>query len=90
MKYFVKPVKKTIEYRPMPDSKISQFGQSISSQTWDNVFNQTDVNLKVEAFHKILRGEYEQIFTEKVVSFSPHDQKWFTPSLKLLHHKMKH
>ena len=73
----------------MPDSKIIQYGKYISLQNWSEIYQESRVNLKVQAFHNILRDGYDKLFPEKTVSFTPHDKKWFTPSLKLIHRKMK-
>ena len=40
-------VKRQVKTRPLPDSKIPLFGQEIQNQTWEEVFNEEDLDKKV-------------------------------------------
>ena len=79
--------KKTIKTRPLPAHLIPQCGEFFATRTWEEVFNATSANEKVEAFHKILREALESFFPEKLVKLSNFDKKWFTPQLKGLHRR---
>ena len=87
--YYVKPIKKTIVIRPLPESQIRHFGQALVNHSWPEVFEPEDVNQKVQNFHETLRKWLDQYFPEKIVKISSLDKKWFNPQLKLLHRKVQ-
>ena len=84
-KQAIKREKKNVSMRPLPLSSIMECGKSFASQTWEDIFDTTDVNEKVNIFHKILRTKLETFFPCKNVKLSSFDKKWFTPELKILH-----
>ena len=81
--------KKTIITRPLPNSGFISFGQDITQHTWGEVLNTDDVNTKVVNFHETLRSKLDKHFPTKSIKISTLDKKWFSPSLKLLHRKVK-
>ena len=87
--YFIKPNKKTIIIRPLPESKIREFGQTLVNHTWPEVIEVEDINQKVQNFHQTLRKWLDQYFPEKIVKMSSLDKKWFSPQLKLLHRQVQ-
>ena len=81
--------KKTIKFRPLPDSGIQTFGRFITMHDWSEVLNVADIDAKVDAFHKTIRDKYEEIFHEKTIKISQLDKPWMTPQLKSINRSMK-
>ena len=87
--YYVKPQKKIIKFRPMPESKVLEFGRAIANQSWSKLYEPDDLNYKTNYFQSILRNNLDLFIPEKTVTFSSLDKKWFSPQLKYLHRKMQ-
>ena len=78
-------MKKTvIHYRPIPDSRMCDFGKIIATHTWKIVFNEKLIDDKVVVFHSFLRTHLDTFFPEQIIKVSL-DKKWFTPDLKTIH-----
>ena len=50
----VERIKKVIKTRPIPESKIPSFAIEIQQQTWENVINEPELDIKVSNFHNTL------------------------------------
>ena len=81
--------KRTVVTRPLTLSGWQAFGEVLRSQNWEEVFNETDIDKKVEMFHQTLRKHLDLTFPEKTVKLSTLDRKWMTPQLKKLIRKIK-
>ena len=84
-----KRVKKPIVTRPLPESGVEKFSQFICSHTWGEVLGETDIDKKVNNFHKTLRLKLDEFCPEKTVMVSYLDKKWMTPQLKNLNRRIK-
>ena len=71
--------RRTIRTRPIQDSKIPAFGRDIQSQTWLEVMDEPDVNLKAEHFHQIITSIRDKHFKQKTTTMTNLDKKWMTP-----------
>ena len=87
--YKINRVKKTIKTRPLPASKIEDFGRDITSHNWDEVKSVNNIDEKTMNFHQYLVCLLNKHFPEKYVKISSLDKKWFNPKLKLLHRKVQ-
>jgi hypothetical protein len=85
--YAVERTRKTISTRPIPESKIEEFGQEITNHGWDEVYMARNIDEKVDNFHQYIRYLLDKYFPEKTVKVSTLDKKWMSPELKLLHRK---
>ena len=87
---YLKPrCKKTVTTRPLPQSGINDFGKYITLHNWNEVYQVSEIDLKVQNFHTTLRTKLEQFFPEKIVKISTLDKKWMNPSLKALHRQVQ-
>ena len=78
----------TINYRPLPPSRIQQFGQEFVRHPWSEVLECQDANQKAFNFHKTLCWFRDKYFPEKNVKMSSIDKEWMHPELKDLYVKM--
>ena len=83
--YAVDRTRKTVHTRPIPESKIEQFGKELTTHDWSEVFSPENVDEKVNNFHQYIRYLLDKYFPEKTVKVSTLDKKWMSPDLKLLH-----
>ena len=81
--------KKSIVTRPLPESKMIQFEQSLMSYNWDEVFLNKTVDEKVDLFHSFLRSNLDKYFPEKITKMSSFDKEWMSPELKQIHRAMQ-
>ena len=88
-KFYLKSQQKVIKFRPLPDSKILEFGKIIANTSWKEIYASADVDEMVSFFHQTIRTHYEKICPEKTIKISVHDQNWFSPDLKILYRKMQ-
>ena len=85
----MKPVKRSVVTRPLPQSGVDQFGQFMGTHGWAEVLGEQNIDRKVENFHKTLRTQLDICLPEKMVMVSCLDKKWMTPQLKNLNRKVK-
>ena len=78
----------TISHRPLPPSRIQQFGQDIVQHSWSEVLESQDANQKAANFHNTICWLRDKHFPEKLVRMSSLDKDWMHPDLKDLHVKM--
>ena len=81
--------KKTVVTRPLPESQIMKFEQSVMFYDWEEQFLGKTVDQKVELFHKVLRTNLDKYFPEKSTKMSSLDKDWMSPQLKQLHRSMQ-
>ena len=87
--FFIPREKKVVTVRPLPESQVLEFGKLMVNHTWNEVYQVTDVNKKVENFHSTLRMWLVQLFAEKNIKISILDKKWCSPALKKLLRKVQ-
>ena len=57
--------KKVIKTRPLPASKIREFGCEITQKSWDVLFEKHDINHKTEYFHAYITALLNKHFPQK-------------------------
>ena len=75
---------KTIISRPLPDSKIREFGQWITTESWDKVHHAESPTEQVKGFEDIISTKLDQIFPKKVTKIGVGDPPFITSELKTL------
>jgi hypothetical protein len=72
------------------DHQVIVFASISNAQyEWNEVINETEIDVKVKNFHATLRNNLDKFFPEKVVKISSLDKKWMTPDLKALHRQVQ-
>ena len=87
--YRMQRKKKTVVTRPLPESQIMKFEQSVMFYDWEEQFLGKTVDQKVELFHKVLRTNLDKYFPEKSTKMSSLDKDWMSPQLKQIHRSMQ-
>ena len=80
---------KTVEYRPLTDSGMVEYGRWLSEQTWNEIYVEMDCHKKAEIFHKILMDKFLEIFPILSMKVCSEDQAWVSRNLKLMDRKRK-
>ena len=75
---------RTIEFRPLPESGISNYGYWLSQQNWSDFYKTENVNEKAVYLHQTLLNKFHEIFPLKQIKMSNDDKPWFTDKLKKL------
>jgi hypothetical protein len=73
--YKIERKKKVIKTRPIPESNIPLFANEIQKQTWEEITNEPDIDLKVYKFHRLIILILDKYFPEKTISISNLDKK---------------
>ena len=87
--YRVDRKKKTIVTRPIPESNIIKFEESIMLFPWEDQFENKSIDQKVQIFHDCLRRNLDKYFPEKKTKMSSLDKDWMSPQLKQLHRSVQ-
>ena len=76
---------RTIISRPLPDSKVREFGQWITVYSWDEI-NQVDddPSEKVRIFEEIISQKLDTFFPQKITKLGVCDYPFITSELKTL------
>ena len=88
-KFKVERNKIKISTRPLPQSKFPSFGLDIQNQSWIEVYEEENLDRKVENFHNIITTIANKHFPEKVITVTNLDKKWMTPEIKQLLRKVQ-
>ena len=80
-------VYRTVISRPLPDSKIRQFGQWITRVSWDNINSSDDPTKQVEIFENTMTQKLDDIFPKKITKLCNQDKPFMTSELKALKRK---
>ena len=59
-------VYKTIISRPLPDSRVREFGQWITGELWDCIKDTDTPTEQVKLFESVLTGKLENYFPQKI------------------------
>ena len=78
---------RTVVSRPLPDSKIRQFGQWITKVSWDNISSKDDPTKQVEIFENSITQKLDEIFPKKITKLCIQDKPYMTYELKALKRK---
>ena len=87
--YQIKRSKKSIKYRPMPESKIIEFENEMINYDWTKIYGAKTVDEKVNNFHEYLRSTLEKHFPERTTRISNLDKNWMSPRLKSLYRRVQ-
>lgn len=68
--------------REMKDSNSREFGQWITSKTWNDVFELEECGEKYDLFQKTLTNAIDDFFPQKRCKTSRKDKPWVTSNLK--------
>ena len=80
-------VYKTGTSRPLPDSKIRQFGQWITAETWDDISLEDEPTKQVQIFEKMVTQKLDEVFPQKVTKLGIQDKPFMNSELKKLKRK---
>ena len=69
-------------FRPLPDSKITEFEEWLNSMSWDNLGSGTSPSEQVEIFQSTLTSKLNEVFPQKKVKLSSNDKPYMTAELK--------
>ena len=73
--------------RPLPDSRIRQFGKWIVSEPFKNVTLADNPTDKVEEFNSMMTKKLDDICPSRTVKIFNKDKEWMTPKLQRLRRK---
>ena len=80
---------KTVEFRPLPESGLGEYGQWLKEQDWSMIYKSSDINFKAEYLQYKLLHKFQEIFKIKYLKTSDDDQPWFSEKLKSLDRSRK-
>ena len=75
---------RTIISRPLPDSKIREFGQWIVSEQWAGVKGEVDPSIQVKVFENMMTQKLDKYFPKKITKLGVGDQPYMNSELKAL------
>ena len=75
---------KTVNYRPLPDSKIRSFGNWITSENWEGLSQNSSPEIKVEQYNKLVLENLDKFLPTKTLKIKPGDKPFITAELKTL------
>ena len=78
---------KKVVFRPLPESKINEFGKWILTEKWTDIDSFDDPNEKLNSFLNLVHQKLDRFFPKKVVKFNPQDKPFMTHELKKLKRK---
>ena len=55
-------VYRTVNYRPVTDSGMVEYGRWLAEQDWNAIYGETNCHLKTEIFHQILMDKFLETF----------------------------
>ena len=80
-------VYKTIVSRPLPDSKIRQFGQWITAESWEIIRLGEEPEKQLQAFESLVKHKLDEIFPLKITKLSNQVKPFMNCELKALKRK---
>ena len=80
-------IKKTVKFRPLPQSGITMMGEWIVHHNWETLYSANTAHQKAELLQNTLMEKLNLYLPEKVVTYTSDDQVWVTPELKQLARK---
>ena len=75
---------KTIISRPLPESKVREFGQWLVDKTWDHIDESGTPSEQVEVFEKEMKERLDLHFPQKITKIGVGDKPFITSELKTL------
>ena len=80
-------VYKKIISRPLPDSRIRDFGQWITSESWESLMDHNEPTQQVIAFEELVNSKLDEYFPLKETKIGVGDKPYMTQELKTLKRK---
>ena len=74
--------KRTVTFRPMPESGVTKMKQWASGEDWSSVTNAISAHDKASNLQSTLLKALDQCLPTKTVNFSNDDSPWITPQIK--------
>ena len=68
--------------RPLPDSKMHDFGQWLVKETFDNIKNVDSPTEMVKVFQETINKKIEEVFPEKELKVFENDKEWMTEEIQ--------
>ena len=78
---------RTIISRPLPDSKIRQFGQWITAESWESISSDKEPTKQVQIFENLITQKLNAIFPIKATKLNCQDKPFMNSELKALKRK---
>ena len=78
---------RTVVSRPLPESKIHEFGRWIASETWAGINDMDEPSEQVNVFEEIISQKLDLHFPPKVTKLGVGDKPYMTAELKTLKKK---
>ena len=75
---------RTVICRPLPESKVRDFGQWMIRETWGNIKNEEEPNIQVNVFQSIIAEKLDMYPPQKCVKLGIEDKPFMTSELKSL------
>ena len=72
-------------YRPLPDSRVRQFGQWITAEKWDQISDNLSPSEQVAQFESLVGEKLDEFCPEEVMKLGSQDKPWVNLELKKLH-----
>ena len=88
-KFKVLRTKRRVTTRPLPETRIPAFCREIQAQSWISVYEEENLDRKVENFQKIITSVLGVHFPEKNTTISSLDKMWMSPQIKQVLRKMQ-
>ena len=80
----------TLQYRPYKESSVREFGSWITAVDWSFLESSPTLEHQENAFHTVLKHQYDTHFPLKTWRKRDSDQPWMTPEIKRLINKKRH
>ena len=75
---------KIINYRPLPESSVRQFGEWIVTEGWQDIKEDMSPTEQASAFEKLLQDKLELFCPMKTMKVSSQDKPWINAELKTI------
>ena len=84
-----KLLKKTITFRPLPESGMLEMKQWLQKEQWLELYKAENAHKKAEILHETLFEKLNVYMPEKTIKIGPEDSAWINNEIKTLDRKMK-
>ena len=84
-----KPKKKTITFRPLPESGMLQLKHWLLIEPWTELYQAENAHQKAEMLQRTLLEKLDIYLPEKTIKLTPEDQAWTNNEIKILDRRMK-
>ena len=78
---------RTVVCRPLPESRVRDFGQWLTNETWENIKHEVEPNVQVDIFQSLITQKLNMYLPQKCVKLGTDDKPFITSELKSLKRK---